>query len=86
MQRLEENEMSKTNNTKKDSSWYAKIGAIGGRVRARKGFAVNRKLASAAGKLGGKLGKPNRRTSEHEREEAKKSLEDIVQSLKNKEA
>lgn len=55
-----------TNYSKHGSDFYKNIGAIGGKIaykvnpetgKALKGFAVNKELASQAGKLGGALSK-----------------------------
>ena len=37
------------------SDFYVKIGSLGGKVCVPKGFAMNPKLASAAGRKGGKI-------------------------------
>lgn len=47
-------------NKAKDPSFYANIGAIGGRKSRGGGFAANRDLARIAGSLGGKNSKRNR--------------------------
>lgn len=46
-----------TNKTKYGGDFYSKIGAIGGRVGTTGGFYANRKLASIAGRKGGKISK-----------------------------
>lgn len=44
------------NKKRHGADYYARIGAIGGRAgKGLKGFAVNRELASRAGKLGGQI-------------------------------
>lgn len=44
---------AKTNTERYGSDWYAKIGAKGGKVGGLKGFALNKELASEAGRKGG---------------------------------
>lgn len=46
---------SKTNKERYGKNFYAKIGAIGGKKTGNKGFALNRELASEAGRKGGKI-------------------------------
>lgn len=46
-------EAAKKNKELYGKDFYARIGAAGGRVKARKGFAVNRDLARRAGARGG---------------------------------
>lgn len=53
-------EAAKRNKRLYGKDFYARIGAAGGRVKTRKGFAVNRELARQAGARGGRL---SRRTS-----------------------
>ena len=38
--------------------YYARIGRKGGQARVPKGFSANPKLASEAGKIGGKISRP----------------------------
>lgn len=42
-----------TNKKRHGADFYARIGRKGGQVRVPKGFAINRQLASEAGKVGG---------------------------------
>lgn len=42
-----------TNKAKHGSDFYARIGAMGGKAKVPKGFALNRELASSAGRKGG---------------------------------
>jgi general stress protein YciG len=46
-----------TNYKRHGKDFYKKIGAIGGKKGGMKGFALNPKLASEAGKIGGSRGK-----------------------------
>ena len=45
-----------TNTSKYGADYYKRIGALGGKAKGAKGFAVSG-LASSAGKVGGKLGR-----------------------------
>ncbi len=49
-----------TNKAKYGSSFYAMIGAKGGKKTGPKGFALNRELARAAGARGGKISRRGR--------------------------
>lgn len=42
-----------TNKERYGANFYVVIGAAGGRVKGEKGFALNRELASIAGRKGG---------------------------------
>lgn len=78
--------MAKTK-TIRDSKWYAMIGRAGGRVKGvSKGFAANPDKASLAGRLGGAIGRigQHNKLSKRQKDEVKKSLDDIVQSLNSK--
>lgn len=48
---------SEANKSRFGSDFYARIGRKGGQARVPKGFALDPKLASEAGKIGGKLSK-----------------------------
>jgi hypothetical protein len=48
---------AKTTKEKYGSDFYAKIGAIGGKLGTTGGFAANRELAREAGRRGGKVSK-----------------------------
>ena len=48
---------AKRNKEKYGDSFYAHIGAIGGRVGTTGGFFANRELARTAGRKGGKISK-----------------------------
>ena len=48
---------AQTNRRLYGSSFYVKIGGMGGKWKGPKGFAKNRKLASIAGKKGGQISK-----------------------------
>lgn len=49
---------AKTNKERHGKTFYAKIGQKGGQVTGiAKGFGANKKLASEAGKVGGKISK-----------------------------
>lgn len=48
---------SKTNKKKHGPDFYARIGRMGGRARVPKGFALDKDLASRAGRIGGTLSK-----------------------------
>ncbi len=45
------------NKEKYGDDFYQKIGSIGGKKKVPKGFALNRELAKAAGRKGGKISK-----------------------------
>lgn len=49
-----------TNKAKYGKSFYAMIGAKGGKKTGMKGFALNRELARAAGAKGGKISRRGR--------------------------
>ena len=49
-----------TNKAKHGASFYATIGAKGGRKTGMKGFALNRELAAKAGAIGGKKSRRGR--------------------------
>jgi general stress protein YciG len=51
---------AQTNKTKYGKSFYAMIGAKGGKKTGMKGFALNRDLARAAGAKGGKISRRGR--------------------------
>jgi uncharacterized protein len=51
---------AKTNKAKYGPSFYAMIGAKGGKKTGPKGFALNRELARAAGKKGGTVSRRGR--------------------------
>lgn len=46
---------AKTNKELYGKDFYKRVGALGGAKKVKKGFAVNRELASKAGKIGGLL-------------------------------
>ena len=46
-----------TTKQKYGKDFYSKIGTIGGSKKVPKGFALNRELASIAGRKGGKISK-----------------------------
>ena len=54
-QQPEEKQPKKTVFTRE---YYARIGRKGGQARVPKGFSANPKLASEAGKIGGKISRP----------------------------
>lgn len=49
-----------TNKRRYGDRFYAELGAIGGRAKVPKGFALNKELARLAGQKGGKLKKGKR--------------------------
>lgn len=50
-----------TNKAKYGADFYAVIGALGGAVKGRKGFALNPELARIAGRKGGLISRRNRK-------------------------
>jgi uncharacterized protein len=59
-----------TNKAKHGASFYAMIGAKGGKKTGPKGFALNRELAAKAGAKGGKISRRGRVTRKDEVVEA----------------
>jgi general stress protein YciG len=52
-----------TNKKKFGDDFYKRIGALGGKAEVPKGFALNRELASKAGRKGGTISRRNRHDS-----------------------
>lgn len=52
---------AKTNKDLYGEDWYKRIGAIGGRITGKKGFALNRDLAREAGRKGGLISRKGKR-------------------------
>ena len=57
-----------TNLEKHGKDFYKRIGALGGKVGGKKGFALNPELARKAGRKGGKISK--RGKAKHENDKA----------------
>lgn len=49
--------VAETNKSKYGSDYYQRIGAMGGKKKVPKGFAINRELARTAGAAGGRVTK-----------------------------
>lgn len=56
-------------NKRNNPNFYAEIGAIGGRKTGMKGFALNRELASIAGKKGGTISRKGNGTNQYVKNE-----------------
>lgn len=52
---------AKTNKARYGENFYEMIGAAGGKISRGGGFAANRELAKAAGRIGGKRSKKGRK-------------------------
>ena len=50
---------AKKNKERHGEDFYCKLGVIGGRAKVPKGFALNRELASTAGRRGGRVSRRN---------------------------
>lgn len=54
---------SETNKRKFGEDFYANIGAYGGKAKVPKGFALDRNLASRAGKIGGTMSRRGKKVA-----------------------
>ena len=66
----------------KNPDFFREIGAEGGKVRVKKGFATNTELASKAGRKGGKISKrppdPNKSNFNYKADTSKPSFSDRI--------